>query len=118
MLKHLSSKQFDRNIVLKNPSDVKSGSLRLEILVELIRCKSFISCAWNSFDKAYYPVAVNPQTFNQALLLISSLSRLAPEAVLHHIMPVFTFMGSNVFHRDDSYSFRVVEQVNYSTYSL
>jgi len=26
-------------------------------------------------------------------------------------MPVFTFMGSNVFHRDDSYSFRVVQKV-------
>jgi hypothetical protein len=25
---------------------------------------------------------------------------------------VFTFMGSNVFHRDDNYSFRVVQKVN------
>jgi U3 small nucleolar RNA-associated protein 10 len=27
-------------------------------------------------------------------------------------MPVFTFMGSNVFHRDDNYSFRVVQKVS------
>ncbi|PFH46286.1 hypothetical protein AMATHDRAFT_155738 [Amanita thiersii Skay4041] len=68
------------------------SAVRLDILVELIR------------------VSDNRQTFHQALLLISKLSRLAPDSVLHNIMPVFTFMGSNVFHRDDTYSFKVVQQ--------
>ncbi|KII90106.1 hypothetical protein PLICRDRAFT_686024 [Plicaturopsis crispa FD-325 SS-3] len=72
--------------------NLSPSAIRLDILVELIR------------------VADNPQTFHQALLLVASLSRLAPESVLHNIMPVFTFMGSNVFHRDDSYSFRVVQK--------
>ncbi|KAJ7042839.1 hypothetical protein C8F04DRAFT_1251651 [Mycena alexandri] len=67
-------------------------AIRLDILVDLIR------------------VADNPQTFNQALLLMATLARLAPDSVLHNVMPVFTFMGSNVFHRDDSYSFRVVQK--------
>ena len=53
----------------------------------------------------------NTQTFHQALLLMASLARLTPESVLRNVMPVFTFMGSNIFHRDDSYSFRVVQQV-------
>ncbi|KAF8966928.1 armadillo-type protein [Flammula alnicola] len=66
--------------------------IRLDILVEVIR------------------VSGNPQTFHQALLLIASLARLAPDSVLYNVMPVFTFMGSNVFHRDDSYSFKVVQQ--------
>ncbi|KAF8901036.1 armadillo-type protein [Gymnopilus junonius] len=66
--------------------------IRLDILVEVIR------------------VSGNPQTFHQALLLIASLARLAPESVLYNVMPVFTFMGSNVFHRDDSYNFKVVQQ--------
>ncbi|EKM52689.1 uncharacterized protein PHACADRAFT_101069 [Phanerochaete carnosa HHB-10118-sp] len=65
------------------------SNLRLDVLVELIR------------------VSENPQTFNQALLLMATLTRLAPDAVLRNVMPVFTFMGSNVFHRDDTYSFRV-----------
>lgn len=56
-------------------------------------------------------VSANPQTFHQALLLIANLARLAPESVLYNVMPVFTFMGSNVFHRDDSNSFKVVQQV-------
>ncbi|KIJ18295.1 hypothetical protein PAXINDRAFT_97715, partial [Paxillus involutus ATCC 200175] len=64
--------------------------IRLDVLVELIRVTS------------------NPQTFNEALLLMANLARLTPDSVLHNIMPIFTFMGSNVFHRDDSYSFRVV----------
>jgi U3 small nucleolar RNA-associated protein 10 len=58
------------------------------------------------------PVSGNPQTSNQALLLMAKLARLAPESVLHNVMPVFTFMGSNVFHRDDTYSFKVVQQVH------
>jgi U3 small nucleolar RNA-associated protein 10 len=58
-----------------------------------------------------YLASESPQTFHQALLLIASLARVAPKSVLHNIMPVFTFMGSNVFHRDDNYSFRVVQKV-------
>ncbi|KAF7373573.1 U3 small nucleolar RNA-associated protein 10 [Mycena sanguinolenta] len=68
------------------------SAIRLDILVDLIR------------------VADNPQTFNQALLLMATLARLAPDSVLHNVMPIFTFMGSNVFHRDDSYSFKVVQK--------
>ncbi|KAF6741372.1 hypothetical protein DFP72DRAFT_995311 [Ephemerocybe angulata] len=67
-------------------------AIRVDVLVELIR------------------VTENPATFHQALLLMSNLTRLAPESVLHNVMPVFTFMGSNIFHRDDSYSFSVVQK--------
>ncbi|KAI0692328.1 hypothetical protein BC835DRAFT_1416622 [Cytidiella melzeri] len=81
--------------VVKNIA-VESGKtlqgVRLDTLIELIR------------------VSENPQTSNQALLLVSSLARLVPEAVLQNVMPVFTFMGANVFHRDDSYSFKVVQK--------
>ena len=42
---------------------------------------------------------------------MTTLTRLAPDAVLRNVMPIFTFMGSNVFHRDDTYSFRVVQKV-------
>ncbi|KAL0952425.1 hypothetical protein HGRIS_006698 [Hohenbuehelia grisea] len=72
--------------------NIAPSVIRLDVLVELVR------------------VSRNPQTFHQALLLIASLTRLAPDSVLHNVMPVFTFMGSNVFHRDDTYSFRVVQK--------
>lgn len=57
-------------------------------------------------------VSDNPQTFHQALLLISSLAHLAPEAVIRNVMPIFTFMGSSVLHRDDEYSFKVVQRAS------
>ncbi|GLB44223.1 putative U3 small nucleolar RNA-associated protein 10 [Lyophyllum shimeji] len=79
------------NKVMEIPN-LSPSVVRLDILVDLIR------------------VADNPQTFHQALLLVANLARLAPDSVLHNVMPVFTFMGSNVFHRDDSYSFKVVQQ--------
>ena len=60
-------------------------------------------------------VSDNPQTFHQALLLISSLAHLAPEAVLRNVMPIFTFMGSSVLHRDDEYSFKVVQKASTNT---
>ncbi|KJA17838.1 hypothetical protein HYPSUDRAFT_191636 [Hypholoma sublateritium FD-334 SS-4] len=77
---------------VKEAPNLSPTVIRLDILVEVIR------------------VSGNPQTFQQALLLIANLARLAPDSVLYNVMPVFTFMGSNVFHRDDSYSFKVVQQ--------
>ncbi|CCM00706.1 uncharacterized protein FIBRA_02746 [Fibroporia radiculosa] len=82
---------------IRADSDVPPNAVRVDVLVELIRTSE------------------NPQTFHQALLLMAGLARLAPDAVLHNIMPIFTFMGSNVFHRDDAYSFRVVQKTIEST---
>ncbi|KAH7908681.1 hypothetical protein BJ138DRAFT_1128268 [Hygrophoropsis aurantiaca] len=72
--------------------EAPARAIRLDILVEIMRMSN------------------NPQTFHQALILMATLARITPESVLHNIMPVFTFMGSNVFHRDDSYSFKVVQK--------
>ena len=92
------------------------SAIRLDVLVELIRGMScYLSgkvSTVNSMNS--HAVSTNPQTFNQALLLVANLSRLAPDSVLHNVMPVFTFTGSNIFHRDDSYSFRVVQKVSSS----
>ncbi|KAI0712775.1 armadillo-type protein [Cerioporus squamosus] len=78
------------NFVPSTP--VAPGAIRVDTLVEILRASE------------------NPQTFHQACLLLASLARVAPDAVLHNVMPIFTFMGSNVFHRDDTYSFRVVQK--------
>ncbi|CDO68790.1 hypothetical protein BN946_scf184989.g56 [Trametes cinnabarina] len=82
------------NFVQQFPAStiVPAGSLRVDTLVEILRTSE------------------NPQSFHQASLLMASLARIAPDAVLHNVMPIFTFMGSNVFHRDDTYSFRVVQK--------
>ena len=50
------------------------------------------------------------QVQNGALLLIASLASIAPEPVLHSVMPIFTFMGSSVLRQDDDYSAHVIDQ--------
>ncbi|KAG8889028.1 snoRNA-binding rRNA-processing protein utp10 [Tulasnella sp. 332] len=72
--------------------DLPASCLRIDVLVNLVR------------------LSQTPQMSHQALLVISNAAKVVPEAVIHHVMPIFTFMGSSVFHRDDSYSFRVVQK--------
>ncbi|EJD43874.1 hypothetical protein AURDEDRAFT_185221 [Auricularia subglabra TFB-10046 SS5] len=69
-----------------------NSTVRLDVLVEVIRSKP------------------SPQTLHQALLLFAKMAKLAPESMIYNIMPIFTFMGSDVVNRDDAYSFRVVQQ--------
>lgn len=52
----------------------------------------------------------SPQVQNTALLLVAGLSSLAPELILHSVMPIFTFMGSSVLRKDDEYSALVIDQ--------
>ncbi|KAF8315807.1 hypothetical protein DL93DRAFT_2154983 [Clavulina sp. PMI_390] len=73
-------------------SPVSSASLQVDVLVRLIGTSE------------------NPQTFNQALLLIGNMARFASESIIHTIMPIFTFIDKNVIHRDDEFSFKVVQQ--------
>jgi U3 small nucleolar RNA-associated protein 10 len=52
----------------------------------------------------------SPQVQNAALLLIASLAEMAPEIVLHSVMPIFTFMGTSVLRQNDEYSAHVINQ--------
>ncbi|KAE8379952.1 U3 small nucleolar RNA-associated protein 10 [Aspergillus bertholletiae] len=52
----------------------------------------------------------SPQVQNAALLLVAGLSVIAPELVLHSVMPIFTFMGTSVLKKDDDYSVSVIDQ--------
>ncbi|KAI8974658.1 hypothetical protein BDB01DRAFT_853710 [Pilobolus umbonatus] len=76
----------DRKVV------IEESTLRVDIVVQCIR------------------ITGNPQTHNQALLLMATIASMYPECVLHNIMPVFTFMGANVLRQDDNYSFQVIQQ--------
>ncbi|KAI8390372.1 hypothetical protein BD560DRAFT_362243 [Blakeslea trispora] len=71
---------------------IEESDLRVDVVVQCIR------------------ITGNPQTHNQALLLMATIASMFPECVLHNIMPVFTFMGANVLRQDDNYSFQVIQQ--------
>ncbi|WVQ95966.1 hypothetical protein IAU59_003065 [Kwoniella sp. CBS 9459] len=77
---------------IKDPQEIQRAHVGIEVIIKVIRASS------------------NPRTSQRALLVASELARLIPEAVLHNIMPIFTFMGASDFQRDDAYSFGVVEK--------
>lgn len=52
----------------------------------------------------------SPQVQNGALMMIAALADIAPEVVLHSVMPIFTFMGSSVLRQNDDYSAHVISQ--------
>ncbi|ODQ80991.1 hypothetical protein BABINDRAFT_160414 [Babjeviella inositovora NRRL Y-12698] len=52
----------------------------------------------------------SPQVQNRLLLVVAALAALAPEIVLHSVMPIFTFMGAHTIRQDDEFSAHVVEQ--------
>ncbi|KAI9877013.1 MAG: snoRNA-binding rRNA-processing protein utp10 [Pleopsidium flavum] len=68
------------------------AAVRVDLLVDCIRSTA------------------NPQVQKAALLLVGSLATVAPELVLHSIMPVFTFMGASVLRQGDEYSAYVIDQ--------
>ena len=43
------------------------------------------------------------------LSLLGKIATIAPEQVVHNVMPIFTFVGSSVLSRDDQASFAIVE---------
>jgi U3 small nucleolar RNA-associated protein 10 len=52
----------------------------------------------------------NAQLQNASLLLVSCLAMWLPDAVLHSVMPVFTFMGNTILRQGDDYSAHVIDQ--------
>lgn len=49
---------------------------------------------------------------------MADLARLAPAQVAQNVMPIFTFMGTNILQRDDAQSTRVVDKVSNLTQIL
>nr|XP_019043454.1 hypothetical protein I302_08031 [Kwoniella bestiolae CBS 10118]OCF22384.1 hypothetical protein I302_08031 [Kwoniella bestiolae CBS 10118] len=77
---------------IEDPQEIGRAHVGIEVIIKVIRAST------------------NPRTSQRALLVASELARLIPEAVLHNVMPIFTFMGASDFQRDDAYSFGVVEK--------
>ncbi|WVR07984.1 hypothetical protein IAU60_005027 [Kwoniella sp. DSM 27419] len=76
---------------IQDAQEIQKAHVGIEVVIKVIRAST------------------NPRTSQRALLVASELARLIPEAVLHNVMPIFTFMGASDFQRDDAYSFGVVE---------
>uniref|UniRef100_A0AAR5PVL6 HEAT repeat-containing protein 1 n=1 Tax=Dendroctonus ponderosae TaxID=77166 RepID=A0AAR5PVL6_DENPD len=53
----------------------------------------------------------NPQTHYHALLVLAHAAKIVPKDVLHHVMAVFTFMGTTLIRHDDAYSFEIISKI-------
>ena len=52
----------------------------------------------------------SPQLQSRLLLVIAELASLAPEIILHSVMPIFTFMGAQTIRQDDEFSSNALQQ--------
>ena len=86
-------------------ADFGQASMGFQINHALVRSDVLIDCVRTT---------TNSQLRNSALLLVSALAKVTPELILHSIMPIFTFMGTNVLRQDDDFSVYVVKQVSVS----
>lgn len=70
----------------------KNVKLNVELIVQCIRS------------------SVSPDTHRRAMLILSLVADIFPDVVLQNMMSIFTFMGTSLLRRDDSYSFQVIHQ--------
>lgn len=70
----------------RSRSRIDSNSIRADLIVNSIR------------------LSQSPQVQNRLLLVIAELASLAPEIILHSVMPIFTFMGAHTVRQDDEFS--------------
>lgn len=79
----------------------KGVKLNVKVDTSTVRADSIIATIRSSST---------PQVQNKFLLVVAALASLAPETVLHSVMPIFTFMGAHTIRQDDEFSNHVVEQ--------
>lgn len=53
----------------------------------------------------------NPQTHHHALQLLIKLAGMIPDAVLHNITEIFTFVGSTIARTDDAYTYQLISKI-------
>ena len=77
---------------LPGKMDLDSFAVRADVVTECVR------------------VSQNPEIQQTALLLVAALAEISPSHILHHVMPIFTFMGSSLLRKSDELSVHVVNE--------
>ena len=72
-------------------SPVEHQSIRVDMVIDCFRNTSSL------------------QVQQEGLRLLSNLALLAPNLIVHRIMPIFTFMGNSVLRQNDELSARIVD---------
>ncbi|KAL3869078.1 hypothetical protein ACJMK2_041804 [Sinanodonta woodiana] len=86
-------KRLEKELASGGKTSVGSDKFNMELIVNCIRSSE------------------NPQTHQQALLVLTAAAKIYPEHLLHNVMSVFTFIGANILRQDDAYSFHVISRI-------
>lgn len=97
-----ASVEYPKQLVLSNLLHCCERIEHKGVLEKVVNVELIVQCIRAS---------QNPQTHHHALLLLALVAPLTPTQVLHHIMAIFTFMGSSVLRHDDAYSFQVITKI-------
>ncbi|WPK26845.1 hypothetical protein PUMCH_004209 [Australozyma saopauloensis] len=81
-----------KNASSQQKFELDSNSVRADLIVNSIR------------------LSQSPQVQSRLLLVIAELASLAPEIILHSVMPIFTFMGAHTIRQDDEFSSNALQQ--------
>lgn len=81
-----------KNSEAQSNFELDSNSVRADLIVNSIR------------------LSQSPQVQSRLLLVIAELASLAPEIILHSVMPIFTFMGAHTIRQDDEFSSNALQQ--------
>lgn len=97
-----ASVEYPKQLILSNLLHCCERIVDRTVLEKVVNVELIVQCIRAS---------QNPQTHHHALLLLALVAPLTPTQVLHHIMAIFTFMGSSVLRHDDAYSFQVITKI-------
>ncbi|XP_047485960.1 HEAT repeat-containing protein 1-like [Penaeus chinensis] len=83
---------LQKSMAEKGEDISKDVQLNVELIVQCIRSSA------------------SPDTHRRAMLVLAVAAKIFPDVVMHNMMSIFTFMGTSLLRRDDSYSFQVIHQ--------
>ena len=95
--------EYMKQLLLSIINDIVSSLNRLNLTIDsnLIHIDTFLQCI---------RVTDNVQSHNFVFDCLSSVTCMHPELVLTSVMPIFTFMGTNVLRQDDDFSFFIIKK--------
>lgn len=97
-----ASVEYPKQLILTNLLHCCEKVVDKTVLEKVVNVELVVQCIRAS---------QNPQTHHHALLLLALVAALVPTEVLHHVMAIFTFMGSSVLRHDDAYSFQIITKI-------
>jgi hypothetical protein len=95
--------EYTKQLILSIINEVFLSLNKLNLVIgsELIQIDTLLQCI---------RVTDNIQSHNLVFSCLSNVARMHAQLVLTSVMPIFTFMGTNVLRQDDDFSFFIIKK--------